>query len=129
MKSLRKGSSLRSWKLSSMRWGMRLSPIRKVQLLHLPLRYAAGLLPRPNLDISLEQSTCNNKMLDLVSSLIDACDTQVAVPAFNGHFAGVAHAALDLHDTVNDSVCHIRAIEFCHARFVPVIHPLVSFPG
>src|SRR5437763_8815899 len=68
-------------------------------------------------------------MLDLVGALIDAGHAQVAVPAFDGHLAGVAHATVNLHDAVNDAIGHVGAIELGHTGLVAVIQPLVSFPG
>src|SRR5579863_789946 len=67
-------------------------------------------------------------MLDLIRTFVDAGDAQVAVPTFNGHLTGVAHAAVYLHDAVNDAVGHVRAVEFRHTRLVTVILMLISFP-
>src|SRR5258708_17514487 len=68
-------------------------------------------------------------MLDFVSALVDARYTQVAVPAFNRHFAGVAHAAVNLHYAVYDAIGHIRPVELCHTCLVAVIQSLIDFPG
>src|SRR5260370_21102075 len=87
------------------------------------------LLPRPNFHVSFEQIACNDEMLDFVSALVDARYTQVAVPAFNRHFAGVAHAAVNLHYAVYDAIGHIRPVELCHTCLVAVIQSLIDFPG
>src|SRR5260221_312058 len=68
-------------------------------------------------------------MLDFVCTFVDAGYAQVAVPAFDGHFASVAHTTVDLHDTIYDAVGHAGAIEFGHAGLVTVILALVDFPG
>src|SRR5258708_19355960 len=68
-------------------------------------------------------------MLDFVSALVDARYTQVAVPAFNRHFAGVAHAAVNMYWCVEDGIGDIRTVEFCHTCRVAVIQSLIDFPG
>ena len=35
---------------------------------------------------------------------------------------------MDLHDTIDDAIGHVGAVEFGHAGFVAVIQPLVGFP-
>ena len=66
-----------------------------------------NLLPHPNLHIALEQIPGDNKVLDLIRAFVDTGDAEVAVPAFDGHFAGVAHAAVNLHDAVDDAIGHV----------------------
>jgi hypothetical protein len=68
-------------------------------------------------------------VLDFVGAFVDAGDAQVAVSASDGHFSGVAHAAVDLHDAVDHAVGHVGAVEFGHAGFVTVVQALVGFPG
>src|SRR5260370_29682492 len=87
------------------------------------------LLPRPNFHVSLEQIACNDEMLDFVSALVDTRHAQVAVPAFNRHFAGVAHASVNLHYTVYDAIVHVRPVELCHTGLVAVIQSPSDFPG
>src|SRR5579884_1015647 len=87
------------------------------------------LIPLPDLHIPLEQIPRDDEVLDFVCAFVDAGDAEVAVPAFDGHFAGVAHAAVDLHDAVYHAVGHVGAVEFGHAGLVTVVHALVGFPG
>ncbi len=66
-----------------------------------------GLVPDAELDVLFKEGTGDDEVLDFVGALVDAGDAQVAVPALDRHFAGVAHAAVNLHDAINDAVCHV----------------------
>src|SRR6266568_9105537 len=68
-------------------------------------------------------------MLDFVGSLVDARHTEVAIPTLDGHLAGVAHTVVNLHDAINDTIGHIRAIQLRHTCLVTVIYSLVCLPG
>src|SRR6266566_6959600 len=87
------------------------------------------LLPRPYFHIPLEQITGDDEMLDLVGSLVDTRYTQVAIPAFDRHFTSVAHTAVNLHHTINDTIGHVRAVQLRHACFMAVIESLIDLPG
>src|SRR5260370_23831289 len=88
----------------------------------------SNLLPGAYLHVALEQVAGEDEMLDLIRAFVDARYTQVAVPAFERHLAGIAHAALNLQHAVNDTIGHVRAVQFRHACLVAVIQPLVNFP-
>src|SRR5581483_299069 len=88
-----------------------------------------NLIPLAQLDEAFEQGAGDDEMLNFVGTFVDSGHAQVAVPAFDGHLAGVAHAAVHLHHAVNDAVSHVRAEEFSHAGLVAVVLVAVGFPG
>src|SRR5690242_19299642 len=67
-------------------------------------------------------------MLYLVCAFVDTGHTLIAIPAFDWHLACITHAAMNLHHTIYNAVCHIRAVQFRHAGLVPVIFATVGLP-
>lgn len=67
--------------------------------------------------------------LNFVSAVKDAKEPHLSIPPFDWQILGVAHACMNLQDSVHHSICHIGPIQFCHGCLVPIIHPLVSHPG
>src|SRR5207244_2410239 len=71
----------------------------------------------------------NDEMLNFVRALVDTCHPQVTVPTFDRHLPCVTHTTMNLHHTIYHTIGHVRTIKLGHAGLVPVIQPLVGFPG
>jgi hypothetical protein len=79
--------------------------------------------------VAPEQVAGDRAALDLVGPLEDAQQPDVAVEALDRQFAGVAHAAVDLHDPVDDLVGLHPAEELGDGLRVARVPPHRHLPG
>src|SRR5690348_6931704 len=85
--------------------------------------------PLANLDVPFEEIARDDETLNLVGAVEDTEDAHLAIPAFDGQLAGVAHAAVYLKHAVHDTVRHIRAVKLRHRGLVAVILTTIGEPG